>query len=155
MKILNTQEYVNEKLNIQPIAKDKLKSIPIYGMYKTPSEMRNNFKTGDIALFSCFSNNTLAVYISYEDLSENKYPFVSDRLSSSVMKLWDEGIFVTRSDGELTLFCGLSECDENLEGKTYNVWKVYRNYPKPLTERDFTNPLMSKSVLIYQGNANF
>ena len=50
MKILKTRE-LNEKLSIQPLSKDKLHStaseLQEYGSAK---EMRDNFKTGDIAM---------------------------------------------------------------------------------------------------------
>ena len=63
MKILKTDSYISEKLSIRPVTKDMLAGVPKYKMFKTPYDMKQNFKTGDIAIFSSLMGNESAMFV--------------------------------------------------------------------------------------------
>lgn len=170
MEILKSDRYLNEKLNIQPVTKDRLANVVRPNMYKTPIEMKEHFKTGDIALMSSTSDKKLCVFISYEDFSSDKYPFIAKELlgsnenatvkdilktaskNSLIKKMICEGCFIASTkDNKIYILCGLADLDERLMGNTYGVWSVFRkNAVKPFERRDFASPLMSKAVKIYE-----
>lgn len=68
MKILNTSQF-NEKLDIQPMSKERLDNIFIP---KSAEDMRADFKTGDIVSLS-INSGVDGVFVSRNDLTEYKY----------------------------------------------------------------------------------
>lgn len=151
MKILKTDSYISEKLSIRPVTKDMLAGVPKYKMFKTPYDMKQNFKTGDIAIFSSHMGNESAMFVSYDDYMSDKYSFIKDGLPQN-KHAFPNGIFVTKHYGVLALFCCLSDCDDNLICSNYEITKVYRrhNMTKPFKKSDFLDHNYDNTTLIYE-----
>ena len=153
MKILKTDSYISEKLSIRPVTKDMLAGVPKYKMFKTPYDMKQNFKTGDIAIFSSHIGNESAMFVSYDDYMSDKYSFIKDDLPQN-KPAFSNGIFVTKYFSDLTLFCCLSDCDDNLiySQVHYEITKVYRrhNMSKPFKKSDFLDHNYDNTTLIYE-----
>lgn len=152
MNILKSEQYISEKLNIQPVTKDRLTGFAKYKMYKTPFEMRKNFRTGDIVNFTCYTKVEFATFVSYDDYLSDRYSFIRDEFSQNAPS-FSEGIFVHKHGGDLSLYCCLSDFDDYLVhySKNCEVMRVYRrNTAKPSRKSDFTNLRYDNTVLIYE-----
>lgn len=152
MKILKTEE-LNEKMNIQPVSKKRLKDCAI-SSHKTSKKYIFNFKTGDIVFMSNGKDPKALVYVSYEDIMRHTYDSVFDLIPR--MSQWEEvvcdGAFMQyENDG--FKFISLKSFDENL---VYNsiglrVWLVYRyeNLKFPLDAEYFKHPDAAKAKLVW------
>jgi hypothetical protein len=148
MKILNTSQF-NEKLDIQPMSKERLDNIFIP---KSAEDMRADFKTGDIVTLST-NGGVDGVFVSKNDLTEYKYNELLNMSINDMMKYGklEDGVFITKYLG--TLGFGIVDYfDKDLVRlKTVCVEKVYRpsEISQPLKPMYFKNPPKERCKLIY------
>lgn len=159
MKILNTEQ-LNEKLNIQPVTKDRLKSRVI--PYATASEMRANFLTGDIAIMGHIDHKHLGVFISKSDIEKELYDkYFGFNIPLWKTKFYKEGMFIFYdakpmfivNDNPHFTRTNLAELDSNLmRGEKYGIWAVMRNphVSLPLTEDYFKDASIRKAKTIWK-----
>lgn len=151
MEILNARRF-NEKLNIQPITKERLKNA------KMPKML---LQSGDFIVmdldFSPSTNNVEFVYISKEDFDKHYY---FEWQVNLVDEKYLEGVFVAYSRKHTKyVVLPLSLFNNNLvDDKSYTprkVMSIYRGeYKQPYPSKFFsTPPIESKTVkLIWQRN---
>lgn len=134
-KVLSVDGFseVAEKLNIQPITKERLGNVLV--RYKSASEMCENFKTGDVVAFGTGNNDVkelnYLVYVSYDDYGS--FPkSESEHLGSK--DFLHKGCFVMITPGfgyDINNTTRLMDYDEYLNwlhSKVGSIVRVYR-YP--------------------------
>ena len=161
MKILNTEQ-LSEKLNIQPVTKDRLKNRVI--PYATANEMRANFITGDLSFMGHIEHVHLGVFISKEDIEEELYDkYFGFNIPLCKTKFYKEGMFIfydtiptiiIKENPHFTR-TNLADLDSNLmRGEKYGVWEVRRMpfLKLPLDEEYFKNAPTYKAKTIWKRN---
>ena len=161
MEILDTKKF-NEKLNIQPITKDRLTDFTKCKMYKTPSEMRNNFITGDIVVVGDENEKENGVFVSYDDVKSGAYDELLDEpISNEKDSALRDGIFIfylsgiTGRGGKPTFTRHfVVKYDNNLNNRVMYVYRVPL-LEKPLDVEYFKTFPNSKAKMVfnYKGNA--
>ena len=158
MKILNIEQF-NEKLNIQPVTKDKLndttKSIHSYS--KQSKDYVFEFKTGDTVTVGENHMPYCGTYLSYYDIMRHTYDHILGHVSSMFSGGYGnckDGVFVHyENDKSKYSFAALALFDENLVFGKLCVWEIYRdkNIKLPLDEEYFKNPItyMTKDNLVW------
>ena len=153
MKILKTEE-LNEKMNIQPVSKKRLKDCAI-SSHKPSKNYVFDFKTGDIVFMSNGKDPKALVYVSYEDIMRHTYDDVFDLIPR--MSQWEEvvcdGAFMQYYENDGFKFISLKSFDKNF---VYNsiglrIWLVYRyeNLKLPLDAEYFKHPDAAKAKLVW------
>ena len=97
MEILNAQQFT-EKLNIQPISKERLKGT-FFKAYRTEEELKKNLRTGDIVKFEDMGDD-IYVYVSYKDIESGLY----DRVLGIKLQSEGNGLFVICTDTTQPMF---------------------------------------------------
>lgn len=145
---------MNEKLNIQPISKERLKNTFPMVKYKTPWDMRANFKTGDIAIIGNQKGHIATVFISAEDVASGKYDKLFNFfLPMSHYKESEEGAFVFLEKANYFTRDFLSEYNSSLQmNLNTKVLRVYRIAAEPHIDINFfenINYIAKKTNLIW------
>ena len=143
MEILNTQQFT-EKLNIQPISKERLKGT-FFKTYRTDEELKKNLRTGDIVKFDDMGDD-IYVYVSYKDIETKIY----ERVLGIKLQLNGNGVFVICTNTAQPMFAYF-----NIDGviiQNVFVSEAYRlpNIKLPLDIEYFMYPPIDKGVLIYK-----
>ena len=140
---------VTESINIKPVTKDRLKDIPLV-KYESASDMRENLKTGDILIISSASGVSVGVFVSAKDLEEQKYKDIVKNLTRTYNIKDKDGCIIEKEHNyHLRRATLMGNYDDNLQSYGQKIEKVYRIPNNPLEERNFAEPLISKSVLIW------
>ena len=145
MEILNAQQFT-EKLNIQPISKERLKGT-FFKAYRTEEELKKNLRTGDIVKFEDMGDD-IYVYISHKDIESRIY----DRVLGVKLHPNGNGVFAICTDATQPMFAYFN-IDGNIIQNVF-VSEAYRlpNIKLPIDIEYFMYPPIDKGVLIYKQN---
>lgn len=144
MKILHSEDYVNEKLAIKPVTKNMLSNLkPLHTFRK------NMFCTGDVCVTS---GNRNYVFISNDDMLKYDYNSIFD--FSTIFNIEStnrEGFLIRYSEEKEWVFLKMIYLDDELSANDVNIHilEIYRNKVRqPLKDDYFKNP--PKTRLIFQ-----
>lgn len=142
MRILDSNEYIGEKLNIKPITKKRLKN----GMF----DWKNKLKTGDAVIIKLVSDSKKEYtveffYVSEEDYNQYKSIFNFDMASIETDKL-KNGMFIRWRWGDkkyefsmVSQYGDINAMRTTSAGNYEYVCRIYRNekFEYPLTGKYF------------------
>lgn len=145
MEILNAQQFT-EKLNIQPISKERLKGT-FFKAYRTEEELKKNLRTGDIVKFEDMGDD-IYIYVSYKDIESRIY----DRVLGIKLQSEGNGLFVICTDTTQPMFAYF--CIDGVIIQNVFVSEAYRlpNLKLPIDIEYFMYPPIDKGILIYKQN---
>ena len=146
MKILNIEQF-NEKLNIQPISKKRLKGT-FFKTYRTEEELKKNLQMGDIVKFEDMDDD-IYVYVSQKDIESRLY----DRVLGIKLQSEGNGLFVICTDTTQPMFAMFAYFSIDIIQNVF-VSEAYRlpNLKLPIDIEYFMYPPIDKGVLIYKQN---
>lgn len=161
---LTDKNKVDEKLNIQPVSKEKLGKYGSVKKYRTAEEMSENFQLGDIIVEKAnhgFVRHNIYVYIpkasdsDYEYYIDNNIIFTADKLHLAfdlLVGVNDKGVLTNQA------FNYDKSLKEYLIDDYYNyVDAVYRipDLTYPLPKEYFKNPPIRKAVCVWKRRKPF
>ena len=98
MEILKSEQYISEKLSIQPVTSDRLYREVAFRKIEDKEGWKSMVRTGDIFSMSKTSNSRkmeyLFVYISHDDIMRYKYNDIV-RIGHITENSFMEGVFVS------------------------------------------------------------
>ena len=148
MRILDSNEYINEKLDIKPFTKNRMSNLHL----PPAANIKDWLESGDILLGE---SGIKSVYVTYKDIKKYKY---DDMLElelpdTSDAKKYDKGCFISTkafNDGYLASYLGL--LDNTLSNYIDKAVCVYRNdnLNQPLDISFFDNPPLENCHILWE-----